>query len=528
MNKKLILSLSAAALLCNNLDAQSMLERFEAMEREMNALKKELSTLKSQEGTTLADDDSDDEEVSLASAKDEGDDEGEDAEGDEDDEETEEFDIEEELEDIRENLSELNKNTNGNHIKIGIDYRFAAENLQYKMADGSKKKNNALLTNRLWMNLSWKANSNLSFKGQLAYNKVFGQRSGASNPASSSLDGFDWVSSESAYDDTLRVRSAYFYYHNRTFLGTDIPWTMSIGRRPSTGGKLINLRDDDKDTSPLAHAINVEFDGLSSKFSFKKYVQGMYVKFCAGRGMSNATPMFSAAPYSQDDAANSTIDMLGVIFAPYDDNQYSVTTQYYYANNLIDLNNAMDQTAGTKTVGGLHSASANLTVRGIGNGWNDYLDDSIFFVSAAMSKTNPKSGQAMLGSTESEIGTSYWIGTQFPSLISEDGRMGFEFNYGSKYWRSMTYGEDTSIGSKIAARGNAYEAYFTEYLSEEKLSLQLRYTYIDYKYSGSNGFFGDQTGTPMTMDEIRTAGSPYSENTVDSAQDIRLYLRYRY
>ena len=527
MNKKLILSLSAAALLCNNLDAQSMLERFEAMELEMNALKQEIADLKSQKQMTLADDsDDEDEKVDLASGEDE--DEGDDKEGDEgeEDEESEEFDIEEELEDIRENLSELNKNTNGSHLKFGVDYRYALENLQYKMADGSKAKNDALMTNRLWLNLSWKANSNLSFKGQLAYNKVFGQRSiDRSNPTNNTnFENFDWISSESAYNDTLRVRSAYFYYHNRTFLGTDIPWTMSIGRRPSTGGKLINLRDDDRDTSPLAHAINVEFDGLSSKFSFKKYVQGMYVKFCAGRGMSNATPMFSATPYSQDDAANSSIDMLGVIFAPYDNNQYSVTTQYYYANNLIDMSatvpNAID------TVGGIHSASANLTVKGIGNEWSDFLDDSTFFVSAAMSKTNPKDGKAMLGSTQSETGTSFWIGAQFPSLMSDDGKMGFEYNHGSKYWRSMTYGEDTSIGSKIAARGNAYEAYFTEYLSEEKLSLQLRYTYIDYEYSGSNGFFGSTTGTPMTMDQAVAAG--YGNRIVDSAQDIRLYLRYKY
>lgn len=533
MNKKLILSLSAAALLCNNLDAQSMLERFEAMEREMNALKQEIAELKSKPVSLTKNlDDSDeeddsDEKIDLASEKDDDEDEGKDAENEGDEaEDADEFDIEEEIADIQENLSELNKATSGSHLKFGVDYRFAMENLQYKMADGSKAKNDALLTNRLWINLGWKANSNLSFKGQLAYNKTFGQRSAASTPANSSLEGFDWISNENAYGDSLRVRSAYFYYHNRTFLGTDIPWTFSIGRRPSTGGKLINLRDDDTATSPLAHAINVEFDGLSSKFSFDEWVKGMYVKLCAGRGQSNAAPRFNNTPYSQDESANPSIDMLGLIFSPYDDKQYSVTTQYYYANNLIDLINPNDQTGGFNTVGGIHSASANFTAKGIGNGWSDFLDESTFFVSAAMSKTDPKAGDSMLGSTKSETGTSYWIGTQFPSLLSEDGKMGFEYNHGSKYWRSITYGEDTNIGSKIAARGNAYEAYFTEYLVDEILSLQLRYTYIDYDYSGSNGFFGSTTGTPMTMDAARTAGQGGA--VVDKAQDIRLYLRYKY
>jgi hypothetical protein len=82
------------------------------------------------------------------------------------------------------------------------------------------------------------------------------------------------------------------------------------------------------------------------------------------------------------------------------------------------------------------------------------------------------------------------------------------------------------VGSKLAARGDAYEAYFTEYLIEDVLSMQLRYTYIDYKYTGSNGFFGSTTGTPSLISNITAAqGGAF---VVDKAQDIRFYLRYRY
>ena len=47
MNKPLLLSLAAVALLGTNLNAQTMYERFEAMEKEMNKLKQEIATLKS-------------------------------------------------------------------------------------------------------------------------------------------------------------------------------------------------------------------------------------------------------------------------------------------------------------------------------------------------------------------------------------------------------------------------------------------------------------------------------------------------
>ena len=47
MNKPLLLSLGVATLLVGtNLNAQSMLERFDAMEKEMNRLKQEIATLK--------------------------------------------------------------------------------------------------------------------------------------------------------------------------------------------------------------------------------------------------------------------------------------------------------------------------------------------------------------------------------------------------------------------------------------------------------------------------------------------------
>ena len=126
-----------------------------------------------------------------------------------------------------------------------------------------------------------------------------------------------------------------------------------------------------------------------------------------------------------------------------------------------------------------------------------------------------------------ENGYSYWVGLQMPSLVSEEGRFGLEFNHGSQYWRSFTYAEDTLIGSKMAVRGNAYEAYFTEPLIDDILSLQIRYTYLDYDYAGSNGFFGSTSGAPTSIDDIAKDGV-ISGNTVESAQDIRVYLRYRY
>jgi len=175
---------------------------------------------------------------------------------------------------------------------------------------------------------------------------------------------------------------------------------------------------------------------------------------------------------------------------------------------------------------------------GIGDEWSDFLDDTTFFISGAVSISDPDkdSMQGMFGEQgrdaqgnptmtpqyDSKAGYSTWVGLQFPSLISEEGRWGVEYNHGTKFWRAVTYAEDTLIGSKVAARGDAYEAYFTEPLIDDIFSFQLRYTYIDYSYAGSNGFFGTTTGA---TNEISESPSP---QIVDTASDLRAYLRYRF
>ncbi|MBE0515280.1 DUF3373 family protein [Sulfurimonas sp.] len=532
MKKPLLLSLAAAALIVTNLSAEAtMYERFEAMEREMSQLKQEIATLKAQKESTQDEEAEDDEKPRAVASDDSAEDkevvasadEAQEEESDEDEEHIPSTD--DRLFDIEESIAELNRNTSGSHLKFQVDYRFAIENMSYEMADGTKAENDAFMTNRLWIDMGYKATNNLSFIGQLAYNKAFGARSGASDPATSSFESFDWIANENAYDDKIRVRSAYFLWQDQEFFGLDIPWTFSIGRRPSTNGALVNLRDDDHASSPIGHAINVEFDGLSSQFTLNKE-WGTSVKLCLGRGMSNAAPKFLSTPYAEASTENTNIDLAGLIFTPYEDRQYKISSMYYYASNLIDAVDPMDYTQGFDTVGGLHTGVAYASVKGIGDGWSDFLDYTTVFASFAFSKTDPKDDQGMLGSDlgESKTGTSFWVGTQFPSLISDYGKWGVEYNHGSKHWRSMTYGEDTNIGSKLAARGDAYEVYFTEYLVDDILSLQLRYTYIDYEYTGSNGFFGNTSGYATEIYDGMTNDSMH----VDKAQDIRLYIRYKY
>jgi len=237
-----------------------------------------------------------------------------------------------------------------------------------------------------------------------------------------------------------------------------------------------------------------------------------------------------------------------------------------------------------KNLGDQDGAAISVLVDGIGDGINDFLDDTKFFASFAVSKTHPDNdyqtldmnammgaiqqgvmqtlqaqniaqptqaqmqaaqaqvvqgmvqqlqndpqaaaafvkNEGMLGSNDDETGTSWWVGVNMPVVFTDDGTFGVEYNHGSKYWRPFTYAEDTMIGSKMAVRGDAVEAYYIQPLMKG-FSAEIRYTKLDYKYTGSQGFFG-AGGTPMTMDEARAMGM----DPIDKADDLRVSLRYRF
>ncbi|WP_373001770.1 DUF3373 family protein [Sulfurimonas sp.] len=424
-------------------------------------------------------------------------------------------------------IGKVNSLAAKDNIKFDIDFRTSYDNLQYETVGGNKYTNDALYSNRLWLGMGYAPTDTMLFKGQLSFNKAFG--ASYNQRAKGGYDQFDWVINENLTDDTLKVREAYWLW---TPTVGGFPTTLSVGRRPATNGFLINHRDDDKAKSPLGHIINMEFDGASGSIKLDKYVSGMYIKLCLGRGITNAKARFDQAGLDYTEAGSPALDnmdLTGVIFKPYDDGQYSLMTNYYRAFNVIG-NDVSGQNGGTPaapvmtTYGEMDGAAISGQIVGIGNEINDFLDNTILFASFAWSQTRPDGTQRMLGSAEKQAGSSYWIGTQMPNLTG--GKFGLEYNHGSKYWRPFTYGEDTMIGSKMAVRGSAYEAYWTQPIIDDVFSMQIRYTYLKYDYTGSNAFFGDG-GAPVSMATALSAPATYGD-PVEKAQDIRVYFRYRY
>ena len=550
--------------------------------------------------------------------------------------------LEKSVKKLQSQLSAVKKHDAKDNIKWSVDFRTSHDTIKYTSASGRKMKNDSIFSNRLWLDMAYAPTSSMIFKGRLSYNKAYGAAPSNYNnngfpQRAFGYDNFDWILNESLTDNTLRVREAYWLYMSDSLLGSDVSWTASFGRRPSTNGFLASLRDDDKPKSPLGHVINMEFDGASFKFGLDKLtgVSGMYWKACLGRGLSNARARFnfdggfaSEGDYAQDKTTLSDVNLAGFIFVPYDDGQYRIITSAYRgfdvpgfamangtvagnADGTMALNGATGMVGSIKpvfnptngqfmgaqagafnpnvrleTTGDMDGAAISFLIDGIGEDLGDFADGVKLFASYGVSVTHPnnekdgfnlsafngfigktpweiagglnqmmgttlstnpadytpnspasqalggamvnaanaapKVKEGMLGSNDDKTGTSYWLGVQWPCLLTDDAVVGVEYNHGSKYWRPFTYGEDTLVGSKLATRGDAFEVYWTKQLSKA-FSVQARYTKIKYDYTGSQAFFG-QGGTPMTMDEAQQFGL----DPIEDAQDIRVYLRYRF
>ncbi|NPA10682.1 MAG: DUF3373 domain-containing protein [Epsilonproteobacteria bacterium] len=420
------------------------------------------------------------------------------------------------------NQNKINPISANDHLFWSYQIRSSVDFIQYKLTNGDKKANN-IFSNLVRLTGVAKPSDDLKATLQIEANNIYGMN-GNFNALALGYDNSNWTANETPDDTTLRVSQAFFNY----FFG-DGKYMFSAGRRPAVTGYPAHFRAGEANpNSPVAHLVNMEFDGMSLEIKNDAFAEisdkfsdwGTKLKFCFGRGFTPNSGKFSQYPYDKDDNLKIN-DFAGFLFIPYDDEQYSVWIETIKAWNVkgykfVDTNgDGQPDSANMTDVGNYFGINAIFKAAGVGDGINDFLDDTNAFISFALTQTDPNKN-GMLGTTDSKVGTSIWVGADMPA--GEDGRFGINYVHGTKYFRSMTYGEDTLIGSIAATRGNAYEVYYNGNIIPN-LTYQLRATYIKYDYTGSNAFFGD-FGAPMDVDD--------NPNAIKSAKDIRVYIKYNF
>jgi uncharacterized coiled-coil protein SlyX len=439
-----------------------------------------------------------------------------------------------EIEKLEKKISKLNKKLNKvkahdafDNIKFSTDFRTTVDNINYKYNNysykgtnlsGTEASNDALIASRLILGMKSSPVDELSFQGELAAYYIWGAHLvGDEDPSFKS-----WSASSKASDTLLRVRKAYFVYSD-----DELPYSFSIGRRPSSDVFLIDHRENIKEAgSPLAHITNMEVDAGMVKLNSDKFVEGSYLKLIYGRahagGMNTLYDSRGYRPYAQQDGdINENVDFAVALASLYNDGQYNLMGEHAIIFNTkgarVGTPIGADLPGGGKNksldAGTAQLSAISLQVDGIGDEINDFLDETVAFASVARSEYSPDSGKELLGSTTDKRGYSYWLGVNFPDMITDNGKFGIEYNHGTQFWTPMTWAEDSAIGSKMAVRGDAYEAYWNfNLMGEKSLPAQIRYTHVQHDY------------TP----NIRCSGWVAPKAVDIESDDIRFSVGYKY
>ncbi len=396
--------------------------------------------------------------------------------------------------------------------------------------EGYTANTDALFTNRLRLRFDSKIADNVSFGARLSMYKVFGDSTGVQvfngQPNTLAIDG---TTTRVPSGDMLRVERAFF---NWTDIGGSKLY-FSIGRRPSTDGPPMNLRQDEpRGGTPMGSLFDYQYDGMTLGYHLTDKVT---VRACYGVGYSSG--------FGNGDLLKTPADRLkdvhlaGWMADLYDTDKTFVQVLAAHAWNVTDGFNGEMVLPNNPVTGDVVGAPVIMRFTPSANlgGINLYglvaqktMGPMDLFVSGNWASLRPNGQTTPFGGLgadpfdvpQNHEGHMIYIGMRF-NVPQNDGRtkLGFEFNQGSKYWFNFAQAEDDIIAPKTNTRGEAYETYLTHRINDRFI---FKADFIRYNYTWSGS--GWHLGAPKRLDSSPLLGFP----TYDKANMFTLGLTARF
>ncbi len=496
--------------------SDQLLQRLDQLTRELESVKAELNRVKSQQGELA------EKQEDLADTVDEN------ADG---------------IEEI---------NTNGvNRFQVFGDYRFRLDSTRldtngYTTRTGGTQRgeritNDTLYTNRLRLGMKVKATDNITFKGRLTMYKIWGMET--ANKTSSGLFpansfSYDPNMSRRPQDNTLRVEMAYVNWVN-VF---DLPMWISVGRRPTVDGPPAQLRYnyDSRYATPTALGVDWTFDGATLGWAGDElYFPGAKFRICYGRGYE------SGLDYTGNTSGDlSDTDLYGFSWDIINDKEAHrfANLQFFRAANIPNMMEGIqypmadpydpmgtgDQRYTDAAMDDITYVDASDEIGDIYHASFVYMDEFRgvnWFVSGGLSRTDDRDTNGGVhqsyglltnpGETkQNHWGWAAYVGARVPvEMLSS--KIGFEYNYGSRYWINFTPAADDVYSSKLATRGHVAEVYWIWDIPENPLSkyakafIRAGYQYYWFNYTGS----GNWMGRPVDVDDVDMTDSRSADYT---------------
>lgn len=394
-------------------------------------------------------------------------------------------------------------------------------------------RNDSLLTNRLGLDFKARALENVSVQVRLLMYKTFGRaESGATQAGyfadrSNAAGVFDGTLGHIPADNDLVVDQAYGSWNG--IAGRPI-W-FSAGRRPSTGGAPINVRDNREVSGSAgtpALLIDYAFDGFTLGVAPDlEALPGFAAKLCYGRGYDSGYRE-TGGPSLKD------TDMLGLAAVPFENDDWRVDAQYLRGFNIMDTIPGPNVRANLGDIEG-YGATVMRTLRGLGDG------ELRLFASGGMSRALPSGDRynagfgpgnpgLLFGGSEQRNNAGYaaYLGARY-DFTRTGTKLGAEFNHGSKYWVAFVPASDDQWTSKLGARGQVYELYAIQEVGRKRSSprgqafFRLGWQFYNFDYTQS----GSWVGAPQRIASLTPADMQFMA-PIKQAYDVYTTFEVRF
>ncbi len=305
------------------------------------------------------------------------------------------------------------------------------------------------------------------------------------------------------------------FYINWIPKGLPVPFALTVGRQPSSEGPPFEFKENTvRQSTYPALLFNGIADGIVATIGLDQYthLNNNGLRFAYGKAYHSDTDSYlNPFPFMDDNEAGDS-DIYAAFFEseiPGLQNSLMVLSyariqglpttffgpmepRYYFSNENI----------GDMDLWGAHIQVKNIMESGL----------DLFF-SYAGNHTSPDDqsdtpyGPVSIGffswdHAEEQTGYAFYGGLRYtiPYDPLNNPKLGFEYNYGSRYWYSMTVGTPDPF-NKLATRGSVYDAYYIQPVNKY-LFFRAGYTRAEFDYTGSGTYIGAASATNMTLDDI--------------------------
>lgn len=382
--------------------------------------------------------------------------------------------------------------------------------------DGYSHNNDILYTSRLRLRLKADVSKDIDFDARLSMYKVWGDSTGVQVYSGGATQiNFDGTTAGVPNSDILRVERAYFDWKN--MFGT--PLYLSIGRRPSTGGAPLNLRQDEmRGGTPLGSVVDFQFDGITVGYHLG---DESTIRLCYGLGYESGFGNGEVLKQPADRLKDA--HLLGVNWDIYSTERTFIQATWAHAFDLPDGFNGLLVLPNDPVTGAPINApvvlrftpSRNLGDLDLGSLLLIRRDGPLdWFVSGNLSQSHPENVTTPFGGLfadpfdvpETHTGWMVYAGVRL-NLNQDRTKIGFEYNHGSQYWFNFALAEDDILGPKTSTRGDVLEAYVTHRITRNFIG-KLGYIHYDFAYSNS----GFPLGAPKDLSSTPVLGFPAYKN----------------